>query len=268
MILTLDGHFGAVWSLCVSSRGDFIVSASHDRSLRVWERTDEQLFLDEEREKQLESLFDASAAENVSNTESSLAPPPAAASLGAADRLIEALDIASGADSGDNSGADSGADSGALHPLVVASGCASSSAYLLSVLASVRASELESALLLLSFGHVHALLRHLDDWLSRGRNAELCCRVLHFVVGVHQAQIVSNRAFRPALASVGASAQRLLGQYKDAMGFNRAAMAFAVRRAEEKGVVGVEIEREEEEGKKGGKKGGKGKKEVKKQRIV
>ena len=35
------------------------MSAGADRSLRVWQRTEEPFFVEEEREKRLESLFEA-----------------------------------------------------------------------------------------------------------------------------------------------------------------------------------------------------------------
>jgi len=44
-IMRLDGHHGEVWAMCVS-RGrsqQFVVSASHDKSIRVWEETDDQV---------------------------------------------------------------------------------------------------------------------------------------------------------------------------------------------------------------------------------
>ena len=37
----------------LNNTGDFIVSCSNDRSIRLWERTDEQVFLEEEREREL-----------------------------------------------------------------------------------------------------------------------------------------------------------------------------------------------------------------------
>lgn len=48
-----------VWCLAVSSGGGFVITGSHDRSLRRWERTEEPFFVEEEREKRLESLFEA-----------------------------------------------------------------------------------------------------------------------------------------------------------------------------------------------------------------
>ena len=48
-----------VWCLAVSSGGEFVITGSHDRSLRRWERTEEPFFVEEERERRLESLFEA-----------------------------------------------------------------------------------------------------------------------------------------------------------------------------------------------------------------
>jgi WD40 repeat protein len=44
-IQTLEGHGAEVWALAVNRAGDVIVTAGGDRSIRVWEQTDEQLFL-------------------------------------------------------------------------------------------------------------------------------------------------------------------------------------------------------------------------------
>jgi WD40 repeat protein len=41
--MKLEGHHGEVWALAVAKNGSFIVSGSHDRSLRIWEKTDEQV---------------------------------------------------------------------------------------------------------------------------------------------------------------------------------------------------------------------------------
>lgn len=48
-----------VWCLAVSSMGDFVVTSGADRALRVWQRTEEPFFVEEEKEKRLESLFEA-----------------------------------------------------------------------------------------------------------------------------------------------------------------------------------------------------------------
>lgn len=45
-----QGHHREVWCLAISPNGDHLVSASHDKSLRLWERTREPVILEEERE--------------------------------------------------------------------------------------------------------------------------------------------------------------------------------------------------------------------------
>lgn len=47
------------WTLEVSPDGSFVLSGGHDRSLRLWRRTEEMVFLEEEREKEMEGLFES-----------------------------------------------------------------------------------------------------------------------------------------------------------------------------------------------------------------
>lgn len=46
LLLTLEGHHADVWCLAISNRGDFIVTGSHDRSIRRWDRTEEPFFIE------------------------------------------------------------------------------------------------------------------------------------------------------------------------------------------------------------------------------
>lgn len=59
LLLTLEGHHADVWCLAVSDCGDFVVTGSHDRSIRRWDRTEEPFFIEEEKEKRLEEIFEA-----------------------------------------------------------------------------------------------------------------------------------------------------------------------------------------------------------------
>lgn len=57
LLSTVQGHHQEVWCLALSPNGDYVVSASHDKSLRLWERTREPLVLEEEREMVRVSSF-------------------------------------------------------------------------------------------------------------------------------------------------------------------------------------------------------------------
>ncbi|PWA15611.1 hypothetical protein CCH79_00018459, partial [Gambusia affinis] len=61
-IQTLEGHHREVWCLAISPNGDHLVSSSHDKSLRLWERTREPIILEEEREMEREAEFEESMA--------------------------------------------------------------------------------------------------------------------------------------------------------------------------------------------------------------
>jgi len=51
-------HHAEVWSIVSSSSGMSLVSSSHDRSIRVWEKSAEVLVLEEEMEQQREKEAD------------------------------------------------------------------------------------------------------------------------------------------------------------------------------------------------------------------
>lgn len=42
-IQKLDGHHGEIWALAVSHHGQFVVTGSHDKSIRVWEKLEDQV---------------------------------------------------------------------------------------------------------------------------------------------------------------------------------------------------------------------------------
>ena len=54
----MQGHHGEIWALAVGKYGDMVVTASHDKSIRLWEKTDEQFVLQEEREEQIEQIYE------------------------------------------------------------------------------------------------------------------------------------------------------------------------------------------------------------------
>lgn len=87
-----------VWGMCVSKGGAFMVSGSHDRSIRIWDQTQEQVFLEEEREKELEDAFEAdldqeSVPEGVGIDTAAKATTTTTTNLKDAERLAEAIDL-------------------------------------------------------------------------------------------------------------------------------------------------------------------------------
>jgi hypothetical protein len=94
--------------LAVSSSGRFVVTSSHDRSLRIWEQTDEQLFLEEERENEQDTMFEAGLLEERAvDPDDPTAPPGLASrpsrttmeSVRGSERILEGLAFMKEADS-------------------------------------------------------------------------------------------------------------------------------------------------------------------------
>ena len=101
LISTLVGHSDAVWALGMSNDAAFIATGGNDRGIRIWKRTDEQLFLEEEREKDLEAQMENDAVrDDVAGhlkTNEVVAARPSRRTLETVrttERLIEVLDEA------------------------------------------------------------------------------------------------------------------------------------------------------------------------------
>lgn len=53
-VFVFDSFMGEVWSLAVSSIGDYFITACSDRSIRIWKQTNEQAFVSDEQEARQE----------------------------------------------------------------------------------------------------------------------------------------------------------------------------------------------------------------------
>ena len=85
--------------MCVSGDGKFVVTASHDKSMRLWEKTSEPLVLEDERETEKEQQYEneVSKEEQIiageTNRETGLATIKTIETLKSAEKLIESLNI-------------------------------------------------------------------------------------------------------------------------------------------------------------------------------
>ena len=48
-VLLLAGHRGAVWGVALSHEGSLLASVGQDRSIRLWRRGDDLVFVEEEK---------------------------------------------------------------------------------------------------------------------------------------------------------------------------------------------------------------------------
>ncbi|EPE26792.1 WD40 repeat-like protein [Glarea lozoyensis ATCC 20868] len=248
-IQRLDGHHSEIWALAVSRTGNFIVSASHDKSIRVWQQTDEQIFLEEEREKELEELYESTLTTSLepdkededNAAEVGTAGKQTIETLMAGEKIAEALEIGMAdlrlveewevAKSTQPNMAPP-----ARNPLFMALGGISAEVHVLTVLQRVKAAALQDALLVLPFATVPMLFTFLNIFASRLMNIPLTCRVLFFMLKTHHRQIVASRTMRVMLDGIRSNLRLALKKQKDEMGYNLAAMRVIGAQVKEKGV--------------------------------
>lgn len=184
-----------------------MLSAGMDRQVRVWERTKDIVFLEEERERELEKMFDQVDSKNEKSTgellqgngddeaedaendepQSEAAVKKSVLSVAAGDRILEALERADQEMKAIASFRKSaGGKERMPNPMLLSMEPA---VYVLWVLKSVRVAELEQSLLVLPLGHVERMLYYLIVLLKNGHGVEICSRVGIFLVKTHQHQV-------------------------------------------------------------------------------
>ncbi|KAM7464297.1 hypothetical protein LguiA_032418 [Lonicera macranthoides] len=236
LLLTLEGHHAEVWCLSISNRGDFIVTGSHDRSIRRWDRTEEPFFIEEEKEKRLEEMFESdldNALENRYAPKEELPEEGAVALAGkktqetltATDSIIESLDIAEAelkrfAEYEEDK---AGAKVGEFRPNILMLGL-SASDYVLRSISKVHTNDLEQTLLALPFSDALKLFSYLKDWSLNPDKVELVCRVATVLLQLHHNQLIATPAARPILTPLRDLLHKRVKECKDTIGFNLAAM--------------------------------------------
>ncbi|KAJ7228764.1 hypothetical protein GGX14DRAFT_414884 [Mycena pura] len=256
-IQKLDGHHSEIWALAVSHRGDFVVTGSHDKSIRVWEKLDEPLFIEEERERELENIYESGIADSLNRddvafggstadgqgdaaqaAEATRVAKQTTETLMAGERIMEALDLADGerAVFREYEEAMARLPPGAMRlaspprNAVLAAYDLSPEAWVLRVVERVQSTALQDALLVLPFDKVVSLLGYLNIWAQRDWNITLVSRILFFLLKTHHHQIVANRIMRTALIPLRKHLRSALQRQKEIIGYNLAALRYIRRR--------------------------------------
>jgi len=249
-IVLLNGHASEVSCLAISRTGAFVLSGGMDRQVRVWERTQDIVFLDEEKERELEKLFDKVEDKgdetgtanimraNITDKENDhvgdnadpqgeVAVRKSMLSISSGDRIMEAIEIAD-QEMKDvalfkKKQATVGKDETkrAVNHLLLGM---DSSQYVHWILRSIKSVDLEQSLLVLPLSHVERLLFYLITLLKNGHGFEICSQVAIFLVKTHQSQIIANKAMSVPLRELKRLLKLRLTDARDIVGYNLAAM--------------------------------------------
>jgi U3 small nucleolar RNA-associated protein 12 len=209
-ILTLPGHQAEVWALAVSSQGDFVVSAANDMSIRLWTQTSEQVFMIEQREKELEQNVRPEDLGIVkSSAEAAHVLRTSEDSLKATEVLMDAIEA-------------------------IRSGRVEDSPrHILGILKELKATSLESALQILPYAYCSDLLDSILQSISSQEDLELLTYVALFIIKLHEPTIISSGlssfSWAPKLQALEQSLRSSLSHLRDVVGFNIAACQFVLR---------------------------------------
>ncbi|KAF8076282.1 WD-repeat-containing protein [Lyophyllum atratum] len=258
-IQNLRGHHGEIWALVLSHQGKFVVTGSHDKSIRVWDKDEEdQIFLEEERERELEILYESGIADSLNRTEAAIGSGVEGATgdiaaqaevtgvakqttetLMAGERIMEAIELA------DKERATFQAYDDDMARLLEDSPMRlqpppknqlllqlqkEPDEYVLWVVEKVQSTALHDALLVLPFGKVVSLMFYLNLWAQKELNIPLVSRIIFFLLKTHHHQIVANRVMRTALVPLRKHLRNALQRQKDILGYNLAALQYIRRR--------------------------------------
>ncbi|KAJ0400066.1 hypothetical protein ATCC90586_000538 [Pythium insidiosum] len=261
-------HFGEVWGLAVSQDGSFVVSCSQDRSICKYVRTEDQVFIEEEKEKELEAMFEqdllkdndrkapamGKSDDEVAAAEASTSASAAKKtieSVRAAESLMEAIELAekelkeaaefervqrkkkskSTTESADTE-TPTPTPTPTRQPNILLLGYAPHK-YVLNTLRRIRPNDLEESLLVLPFEYVESLIHLLLGLISHHLEVEFCCHVLLYLLKQHHAAIGQRRQLFDELELLWQRLRQQLVAHKNRVGFNLAGMKYLKRQLDE-----------------------------------
>lgn len=260
-IQRLEGHRGEVWAMAVSRTGEMVVTASHDKSLRLWEVGDDLIFLEEEREKELEEMYESTLAQNMDRDfrdeeeqgdEVAVASKQTIATLTHGEKVAEALELGSADREVMQAYERDKARNPKLaipqrNPLFLALGNISAEQHVLNTLRQIPTSAVNDALLVLPFSTLPVLFTFLATFLQQRMQPGLSWRIVYFLLQVHMRQIVASRQLKPVLEQILLAYEEWQEEQKDVLGFNLAGLTILGREARENEKGGYIDEPEAEE---------------------
>ncbi|KAF4555748.1 WD domain-containing protein 31 [Elsinoe fawcettii] len=257
----LDGHHGEVWAMVVSRTGEKVITASHDKSIRIWDIGDDMIFLEEERERELEQTYEASLAAQMDRDlqvgedgqeqdEVGAASKQTITTLTYGERIMEALEICNADRAVVQEWEQQRKANANMAPpqrniLFVALGGISAEQHVLNTLAKVPSAAMNDSLLLIPFSTLPVLFSFLVTFFQRRMQPELSWRIFYFLLQAHNTQLVASKQLKTVMTGILDAYGDWIKAEKGVMGFNAAALSIMSREVREGEVRGLEDEEEE-----------------------
>jgi len=230
-----------VWCLDVAQDGNYCISGGQDRSLRIWEKGDDLVFLEEEKERALEAIVERTAEndqiETVAiDTQAAVNNIKSIESVKGGEMLMEAMDLYE-AEIVELESREQKIRQGIKlakrnpNPLMMG---LTPYKYMIRSLRMIKAPDLEQALLILPFHYVRRLVNILLVLAEHGLDLELCVRCAVFLMRCHQPQILATQALLEEILSLQKVIRLNINDYRTLIGTNMAGLRYLSNVVDEK----------------------------------
>jgi len=260
-IQKFTGHHGEIWAMVVSRTGEKIITASHDKSIRIWDIGDDLIFLEEERERELEQTYEATLAAQMdrdlltdeqgeNRDEVAAASKQTISTLTYGEKIMEALEIAEVdrllVDEWNAQHKDSTRSAPPQrNPLFMALGGISAEQHVLNTITKIPAASLNDALLVIPFSTLPVLFTFLALFFQRGMQPELSWRVFYFLLQAHNNQLVASKKLKGVMTDILDAYTAWTKRQKSIIGYNVAALSIMSKDVRQGGFQGLEDEEQE-----------------------
>ncbi|ROT67348.1 hypothetical protein C7M84_014583 [Penaeus vannamei] len=234
-IITLQGHVGIIRCLSVCPKGAWVATCGQDRSIRLWQRTQEPLVLEDEREEERlkdeeESGMLASQRPAIAGEDGAQAVRPSTTTQEterAVDSIREALEIY-------REQVEAGPTATPHQLMTYVYNTADPLRFVLEVLRKIKSSELEEAVIMLPLDNILELMVVIKGLLENNWDIELASRILVLAVRINLPQLLSSPKAAPLVRSLAKLLPKRIKEFKDMIGFNAAGLRHMKDRIEER----------------------------------
>ncbi|CAK5075160.1 unnamed protein product [Meloidogyne enterolobii] len=212
-IQTLNAHTDQIDAIAQNFDSKILISASRDKSVRVWELTDELIVLQEEEERKREEDYEK--------------------------KMIEEEDIVPGETKNSESGLATLKSMETIkshipHILLRAYPNGAFHLFIGDTLEKIQRSSLEKCLLSLPFSYVPELLTELCKCIKQFYKTELMERIIFYLLRIHHNQIVHSIELLPIIDELKTVVPTIIEFSANQIGFNIAALKFLQMSLEDK----------------------------------
>ena len=226
--------------MTVSPNGKYVVTSGHDKTLRLWEKTQEPLVLEDERETEREQEEEDQLATgdrphaNDQDREAGLPSKKTSETERSAEKLMEAINVYKEYQKEVSDAKASRQEIPGL-PLIMSMYPDVSTAedFMHQSLSRIKSNELEEALLVLPLDYVINLLEIIEVLLSREVKSEIFVRTFFFLIEIHFGPLSTSKSSKNLVERVRNLAISQMQSLKDNCGFNLAALRHIQNEQEE-----------------------------------